>query len=59
VFIGNLLKRKQSAFIRRRYRDLGMCFLMDSTEARMLLDAATKVVDELVGETARMGKAVD
>jgi hypothetical protein len=42
----------------KRYRDMGMCFLMYSTEARMLLDAATKVVHELVGETARMGNAV-
>lgn len=42
----------------KRYRDMGMCFLMYSTEARILLDAATKVVHELVGETERMGKAV-
>jgi len=42
----------------KRYRDMGMCFLMYSTEARMLLDAATKAVHELVGETGNVGKAV-
>jgi 2-dehydro-3-deoxyglucarate aldolase/4-hydroxy-2-oxoheptanedioate aldolase len=42
----------------KRYRDMGMGFLMYSTEARMLLDAATKAVHELVGETAKVGKAV-
>ena len=42
----------------KRYRDMGMCFLMYSTEARMLLDAATKAVHELVGETGKAGKAV-
>jgi 2-dehydro-3-deoxyglucarate aldolase/4-hydroxy-2-oxoheptanedioate aldolase len=42
----------------KRYREMGMCFLMYSTEARMLLDAATKAVHELVGETGKVGKAV-
>jgi 2-keto-3-deoxy-L-rhamnonate aldolase RhmA len=42
----------------KRYRDMGMCFLMYATEARMLLDAATKAVHELVGETGKVGKAV-
>ena len=42
----------------KRYRDMGMCFLMYATEARILLDAATKVVQELVGEPAKVGKAV-
>jgi 2-dehydro-3-deoxyglucarate aldolase/4-hydroxy-2-oxoheptanedioate aldolase len=42
----------------KRYRDMGMCFLMYSTEARMLLDVATKAVHELVGETGKAGKAV-
>jgi 2-keto-3-deoxy-L-rhamnonate aldolase RhmA len=42
----------------KRYRDMGMCFLMYSTEARMLLDGATKAVHELVGETGKAGKAV-
>jgi len=42
----------------KRYRDMGMNFLMYASESRMLLGAATDVVRQLVGDRRKMGKAV-
>jgi 2-dehydro-3-deoxyglucarate aldolase/4-hydroxy-2-oxoheptanedioate aldolase len=42
----------------KRYRDMGMRFLMYASESRMLLQAASVVVRQLLGETHRTGKAV-
>lgn len=42
----------------KRYRDMGMRFLMYASESRMLLGAATDAVRQLVGESRRVGKAV-
>lgn len=42
----------------KRYRDMGMRFLMYASEARMLLDAAIEAVHQLVGEARKAGKAV-
>jgi hypothetical protein len=39
----------------KRYRDMGMCFLMYSSETRMLLNAATQVVRQLTGEARKAG----
>jgi 4-hydroxy-2-oxoheptanedioate aldolase len=39
----------------KRYRDMGMCFLMYASEARMLLNAATQVVRQLKAEARPAG----
>jgi 2-keto-3-deoxy-L-rhamnonate aldolase RhmA len=39
----------------KRYRDMGMCFLMYASESRMLLDAATETVHQLMGESRKAG----
>lgn len=41
----------------KRYRDAGMRFLMVGSESRLLMSAATDAVRQLVGDTARAGKA--
>ena len=42
----------------KRYQEMGMRFLMVETESRLLLRAATDVVQQLVGETRRSGKGL-
>ncbi len=42
----------------KRYRDMGMNFLMYGSESRMLLGAATDAVRQLVGDRRKTGKAV-
>ena len=39
----------------KRYRDMGMCFLMYASETRMLLHAATQVVRQLTAEARKAG----
>jgi 2-keto-3-deoxy-L-rhamnonate aldolase RhmA len=41
--------------VMKRYRDLGMCFLMYSSETRMLLHAASQVVRQLTAEGRKAG----
>jgi len=40
----------------KRYRDMGMRFLMYASESRILLGAATEAVRQLVGETRKAGR---
>ena len=42
----------------KRYRDMGMRFLMYGSESRMLLLAASDAVRQLVGEARKASKAV-
>jgi 2-dehydro-3-deoxyglucarate aldolase/4-hydroxy-2-oxoheptanedioate aldolase len=42
----------------KRYRDVGMRFLMVGSESRLLMSAAAGAVRQLVGDTSKVGKAV-